>query len=637
MKWMISCEALFWLAVIWYVVSFSGLSVRWLPRFLTGVFVLVAIIHVVSPGGILFLDISTINEATTPWGETIVVPATAPNPWRAVSDVGMLGFFVLVGLGCVRLYGEGRRRRAWFLAGGFGLVALSAAQGTLVDLGVVDLPYLFSYGFAGVVLVMSSYLTSEVVRSASLSRELVSKEDRWRRMLESVELAVVGLDFEGNVNFANPYLLGLTGYELEEIIGLNWFETLVEEKNGVELRALFQSRKIPSNHQNSVQTKGGAKRVISWSNVPLYDPEREFVGSLSIGADITDKLETEDELRNACEELESYKNRLLEENIHLQAEIVSTGKFSEIVGESPALNYVLRRVDEVAPTDTTVLLQGETGVGKELVARAIHRRSERRGRSMLKVDCAGLPASLIETELFGHVRGAYTGAEKDRKGRFELADGGTLFLDEIGELPLDLQSKLLRVVQDGEFERIGGEETTKVDVRFIAASNRDLKKEVEEGRFRGDLYYRLSVFPISVPPLRVRRGDTRLLAKHFVAVFSKKHRKEITKIPRSVLGRFETYGWPGNVRELQNVVERAVITTSGEALQVMEKLERDDTAQEDGSQETMTLEQMERKHILSALETASWKISGDHGAAIILGLHPNTLRSRMSKLGIMRQ
>jgi transcriptional regulator with GAF, ATPase, and Fis domain len=298
--------------------------------------------------------------------------------------------------------------------------------------------------------------------------------------------------------------------------------------------------------------------------------------------------------------------------------------------------YVLHRIEEVAPSDTAVLLEGETGVGKELIAQAVHKNSSRYNKPFIKVDCATIPPTLIESELFGHEKGAFSGAVKNRKGRFQLADGGTVFLDEIGEIPLEMQPKLLRVLQEGSFERLGSEKTTNVNVRVVAATNRDLKKEVEKGRFRGDLYFRLSVFPISIPPLRKRVEDIPLLTDTFVESFSKKHGKKITKISKYIREKLQSYDWPGNVRELQNVIERAVITTPGRSLKLQGSLINTVKTDNSNNRLDMTLLEIEKQHIVEILEHCSWKISGVDGAASLLGLHPNTLRSKMQKLGIKR-
>jgi transcriptional regulator with GAF, ATPase, and Fis domain len=328
--------------------------------------------------------------------------------------------------------------------------------------------------------------------------------------------------------------------------------------------------------------------------------------------------------------------RLQAENIYLQEEIKTEYNFEEIVGSSAAMKKVFQRIAQVANTDTTVLITGETGTGKELVARAIHNRSSRRERPPIKVNCAALPAALVESELFGHEKGAFTGATSRKIGRFELADGGTIFLDEIGDVPLDVQVKLLRVLQEQEFERIGGTQTIKVDVRLIAATNRDLAKAVSGNAFRADLFYRLNVFPIQVPPLHDRREDIPLLVQHFVNKFKLKISKEINEISDETMQSLIEYHWPGNVRELASVIERAVVMSSGPILRIDREIFLANPAPVNNSAEPASLDDIERQHILKILNQTRWIIDGPKGAAKILGLHPNTLRHRLQKLGIQR-
>ncbi|MGD8228483.1 MAG: sigma 54-interacting transcriptional regulator [Desulfobacteraceae bacterium] len=353
--------------------------------------------------------------------------------------------------------------------------------------------------------------------------------------------------------------------------------------------------------------------------------------NLELRKEIEDRKRAEKGLQRALAEIEQLRDRLQRENIYLRDEIKLEHNFEEIIGQSDALKYVLFKVEQVAPTDATALILGETGTGKELIARAIHNASSRRDRPLVKVNCATLPSNLIESELFGHEKGAFTGAQAKQIGRFELADGGTLFLDEIGDLPLDLQVKLLRVLQDGEFERLGSSRTIKSDVRVIAATNRNLREEVRKGRFREDLWYRLNVFPITVPPLRQRKEDIPLLVKSFVNKFSMKMGKKITTIEQKEAQALQDYSWPGNVRELENVIERAVIVSQGPTLSVEVPKTSESTTY--GKQ---TLEEIEREHIIRILDAHGWRIEGKDGAAQILGLNPGTLRSRMKKLGIKR-
>jgi formate hydrogenlyase transcriptional activator len=356
----------------------------------------------------------------------------------------------------------------------------------------------------------------------------------------------------------------------------------------------------------------------------------------------------ENELQAALNQVRALQKKLEAENVYLQEEISREHNFEEIVGNSKPLVDVLRRVETVAPTDSTVLIMGETGCGKELIARAIHSRSKRSHRPLVKVNCGAIPTGLVESELFGHMKGAFTGALERRTGRFELADGGTLFLDEVSELPVETQVKLLRVLQEHEFEPLGSSRTLRVNVRIIAASNRDLEKAVQEGRFRADLFYRLNVLPLTLPPLRQRRSDIPLLTAFFVDRFARQFGKHLTGISQDTVDLLSRYNWPGNIRELQNVIERAVVLTQGSVLKLGADMlpttpgasDRVTTigpgSPDELSDESFTLEQVEKRHIYSVLEKTSWTIEGDRGAAKILDLHPNTLRSRMKKLGIER-
>ncbi len=349
---------------------------------------------------------------------------------------------------------------------------------------------------------------------------------------------------------------------------------------------------------------------------------------------ITQSKQLEIELKQALEQISRLKNQIEADYVYLQEEIKLEHDYEQIIGNSDEIKYTLYRLEQVAKTDSTVIILGETGTGKELIARALHSTGTRADRPLIKVNCATLPAQFIESELFGHIKGAFTDAVADRQGRFALADKGTLFLDEIGELPMDLQPKLLRVLQDGEFERLGDSRTIKTDVRVIAATNRDLEALVQAGKFRKDLWYRLNVFPISIPPLRDRKKDIPALVNHFTHKFAKRTGKNITQIPERVLNEFSAYDWPGNVRELENVIERAIITSSGNRLRFMESLAP--AAVKEPHQDLKSHADMEREHLLRVLEQAKWVIDGPKGAARILKMHPNTLRYRLKKLNIRR-
>ena len=398
------------------------------------------------------------------------------------------------------------------------------------------------------------------------------------------------------------------------------------------------------NHEFRIVQPGGQVLWLSSKGSLIPSPDGRARRMLGVTMDITDLKLADKSLKDALAEVEQLKDQLQEENIYLKEEVRGAGHFGEIIGESAPLKRVLRQAEQVAPLNTNVLILGETGTGKELLAHAIHNLSPRRKHTLVKVNCAALPGPLIESELFGHVKGAFTGADTQRRGRFELANNGSVFLDEVGELPLDLQAKLLRVLEYGEFEMVGSNRTIKVDVRVIAATNRDLAEAVAEGSFRSDLYYRLCSFPITLPPLRERHEDIPLLVTHIAQKLSSKMGKQIEKIPQQTIASLQNYSWPGNVRELRNVIERAIIVSQGSKLQLADSLESSPPASHrgmNGDQEFLlddgdTLQRSEYKLILRTLRKVHWRIEGPSGAAELLDVHPSTLRSRMKKLGIDR-
>jgi len=349
--------------------------------------------------------------------------------------------------------------------------------------------------------------------------------------------------------------------------------------------------------------------------------------------EIEERLQAEKSLEKALSEIKILKDRLETENIFLRQEIKTKHQYGNIIGKSDGLKYVLYRAEQVAPTNTTVLILGETGTGKELIAGAVHSMSPRKDHPMITVNCAALPANLMESELFGREKGAFTGADTLQIGRFEVANGSTLCLDEIGELPLEMQAKLLRAIQHSEFERLGSSKTIKVDVRIIATTNRNLEEAVRKGWFRQDLYYRLNVFSITVPPLRQRQADIPLLVNSFIERYARRLGKQITSIHKETMKILQDYQWPGNVRELESVIEKAAILSPGPVLTLTDKLE---IAPSDPSSNVKTLEETERNQIVKILSETRWRIEGNNGAAEILGLHPSTLRARMHKLGIRR-
>jgi formate hydrogenlyase transcriptional activator len=416
--------------------------------------------------------------------------------------------------------------------------------------------------------------------------------------------------------------------------------TLVGDVRGrmpEELVDFYERMGVVAAGARPLEFRGELMGVIGMLNQRVFDPQEfELLGIFADQAAVAIKSAV------LFAELERYKQRLQTENAYLQEEIRTERGFEEIVGQSSALRAVLKKVKQVAGVETTVLLTGETGTGKELIARAIHALSGRKDRPMIKVNCGAIPQGVVESELFGHERGAFTGALQRRIGRFELADKGTLFMDEVGELPLDTQVKLLRVLQEQEFERLGGGRPIQVDVRLVAATNRDLDVEVTDARFRADLYYRLNVFPIRVPPLRERPDDIPLLVRHFLARFQRKLAKPLRAVTADGMKRLMDYSWPGNIRELQNVLERACVLARGPVVDVAAGF--GGTAQSDtgaaapvADERIVTLDEHEQQQIRRALEEAGGKIHGPGGAAQLLGINASTLRSRMEKHGMTRQ
>jgi formate hydrogenlyase transcriptional activator len=481
---------------------------------------------------------------------------------------------------------------------------------------------------------------------------LKNSETRYRRLFETAQDGILILDAEtGQISDVNPFLVEMLGYSHDDFLGKKLWE-IGAFKDIEASKATFlelQDKGYVSYKDLPLETKDGRPLDVEFvSNVYLVNhhkviqcnirdiTERKLIGeSLQRAHSELERRVAEKtvELRTALSEINTLKERLEAENIYLRQEIKMKHRLDHILGQSDGLKYVLYRAEQVAPMNTTVLILGETGTGKDLVAAAIHDMSLRNDRPLITVNCAALPGNLIESELFGREKGAFTGADTRQVGRFEIAHGSTLCLDEIGELPLEVQAKLLRVIQHNEFERLGSSHTVKVDVRIIATTNRDIEGEIRKGRFRQDLYYRLNVFPITVPPLRQRKEDIPMMAEAFVKRYCRKLGKQITVIGKETMKELQDYPWPGNVRELESVIERAVILCPGPVLQLAEKLE---ISCPPLSPAARTLEETERNQISKILFETRWRIEGKDGAAAILGLHPSTLRARMHKLGIAR-
>jgi PAS domain S-box-containing protein len=487
----------------------------------------------------------------------------------------------------------------------------------------------------------NAFYRAELIREHEALRK---SEERYRDVVETQTELICRYLPDTTLTFVNDAYCRYFEKTREELIGAKFLELIPEharENAFGHIESLIENPRVEY-HEHEVLLNNGEIGWQQWVNHVVFDATGKVSELQGVGRDVTARRQAEESLRQALLEVERLKDQLHAENVYLREEVHDARDFGEIVGQSEAFKNALREAEQVAPTDTTALVLGETGTGKELLAHAIHKLGGRADRPLIKVNCASLPANLIESELFGHEKGAFTGALTARTGRFELADKATIFLDEIGEFPLELQAKLLRVLQEGEFERLGSSRTIKVDVRVIAATNRDLEEEVRWKRFRSDLYYRLNVFPIRMPSLRERGEDIRILAKFFMQQASRKMGKRIEEIPEESLETLESYGWPGNIRELKNVIERAVIITRGDKLQLPEKLESrlhveptvEQFPEPHAANSPASLEDIQRQHIIQALNQTYWRVDGPKGAAALLGINPGTLRSRMKRFGI---
>ncbi len=487
--------------------------------------------------------------------------------------------------------------------------------------------------------------------------ELARLQRRNQLILTSAGEGIYGLDSEGNASFVNPAAAKMLGWEIGELIGkpmhTNHHHSREDgsayPRSECPIYAAFKDGKVHRVDCEVFWRKDGSKFCVEYTSTPILEDDLP-VGAVVVFRDISERRQTEENLRFAMDEIAALKNQLQEQNLYLREEISAEHNFHEIIGESPAIETMRVAIETVGPSNANVLITGETGTGKELVARAIHASGPRRDQPLIKVNCASIPRELFESEFFGHVAGAFTGAIKDRAGRFQLAHQGTLFLDEVGEIPLEMQAKLLRVLQEGEFERVGEERTCKTDVRVIAATNRDLRREAEEGKFRQDLYYRLNVFPIEVAPLRHRGQDLRLLAQRFWQQAAAELKRGLPAIDPVELRRLEDYDWPGNVRELQNVIERAAITARGGRLQfdlpggsLSKHLRiRSSVAGRPSSSEAPIilsepeLRRFERDNLIAALDQCHGRVYGKGGAAELLAVKATTLSSRIKKLGLER-
>jgi PAS domain S-box-containing protein len=509
-------------------------------------------------------------------------------------------------------------------------------------------PSLWSLYWKGIsvalaILLVESLLIAALViqlqRRKQVEKALSEAEIRYRTVADFAHDWEFWTRPDGTLEYVSPAAERVSGYTPREF----------KDDPGL-LERLIQAEDIPHWKENQAEALKGRKQgelvyglrtrsgELKWMeqfNNPVWLDDHRFAGSRGSIRDITARKQSELDIRNAYEEIRLLKDQLEAENTYYREKIQDVQGSSEILGQSDTMKYLHFRINQVALSDTTVLIQGATGTGKELVAEAIHKQGPRKDRPLVKINCAALPQGLAESELFGHEKGAFTGAHSRRKGRFELANGATLFMDEVGELSPEVQAKLLRVLQDGEFHRVGGDQTIKVDVRLITATNRNLAEEVQAGRFREDLWYRLNVFLITMPTLAQRKEDIPALAQAFTQRFCQRLGKPELELSNALIQSLQAYHWPGNVRELQNVIEQAVLISDGSQLRLAGPFLSLPAARP-VAQERKTLEELERQHILDALETSKWKVSGAKGAAEILGLKPTTLRSRMLKLNIFK-
>ena len=467
---------------------------------------------------------------------------------------------------------------------------------------------------------------------------LKKSNERLQMAAESAGAGLWELDLETGLYWATPQARQLFGYRPDQQIDHSSFKTLVVENDLERVQKTIEdavSTGQPFKVEYRVNTLDGQRRWICSKGRSHLQADGATIRLMGVSLDLTERKEMEEKLQTQLTLIAKLKHKLEEENRYLRKALDSEETGRQVIGSSRSFQRVLTAAQQVAPTDASILLLGETGTGKGVLAQAIHRMSTRHKQPFVVVNCAALPSELIESELFGREKGAFTGAQTKQLGRFELANKGTIFLDEIGDMPLELQTKLLRILQDGEFERLGSPRTIHVDVRVVAATNRDLSECVTKGTFRKDLYYRLKVFPITLPPLRERKSDIPLFVEFFLAKYRRRHGKDVQDIDQESLKKLMNYSWPGNVRELEHLIERALILNSGPILAIDEQFAPDKQPVPERNI-SLDLESVERNHILAVLEHTGWKIQGEGGAAAALDIHPSTLRFKMKKLNILR-
>jgi len=526
-------------------------------------------------------------------------------------------------------------------------------DGSAVPVEYVSTPILQAGEPDGVVVVfrnISQRLEADRLRDETF-RELEELQAAHQIILDAAGEGIYGLDADGNTTFGNAATSQILGWKVDDVLGQKAHEVHHHSHadgtpyplTDCPIYAALKDGEVHRVDDEVFWHDDGTAIPVEYTSTPIMKNGKPD-GAVVVFRNIAERKEVERQREKAYEEIQTLTKQLEQERDYLREEISVIANFGDIIGESQALKRTLAQIEAVAKTPASVLIYGESGVGKEMIARAIHAKSDREDKPLVKVNCASIPKDLFESEFFGHVRGAFTGAHQDRAGRLQLADGGTLFLDEIGEIPISQQGKLLRALQEGEFERVGNDTTINVDVRIVAASNRDLMNEIKEGRFREDLYYRLSVFPVDVPPLRDRLDDIGPLAAHFLQCIARELGREPLRMTRQHLSVLKQHSWPGNIRELKNVIERAVISSTGSKLRLdlalagaAREKKSDVKPTTEGSDDFLTvaeLKDFEKSNLVAALRHAKWKVWGDNGAADLLGMKPSTLAYQMKTLGI---
>jgi PAS domain S-box-containing protein len=612
---------------------------KFIKIFFSSLFIILItfIINLILPHGLIYIDITGYKTLSFKWQESYYIAQGNIN-WfyEYLAVLFYLSLFTFLILSFFRLKKEQNNHKAIVFSILTGIFLLVNIYDVLIDLEILRGIFLTEMFMLPIILLLNFDIAYELRTKKLIESKFKRVERNFESVVEKVHLLVVGITPQGIISYSNPYFQQLTQYKPDELIGKEFLKIFIPLEIRDQMTEIFSGLLRGEDffsYENPILSKNQTKFHIAWSNVLIESKDGKYSEVMCIGANNTERLQNRLELENAYEEIKTIKNKLEDENTFLRESLHTPFLASSLmVGNSNAMKYVHHSISDIAKSHTTVLIEGETGVGKELVAQCIQNRSLRKDKPFITVNCAALSRDLIESELFGHEKGAFTGAISQRKGRFELADGGTLFLDEVGELPLELQSKLLRVLQEGEIVRLGGQKTIKVDVRILTATNKSLKESVKNGTFRDDLYYRLSVYPITVPALTKRLEDIPALVGSFVHEFCEKSGREDLIVSMATVKNLQKYSWPGNIRELRNVIERAVITSREKKLVLRDNL------QDEGSigSKTMSMEEVEKRHILNILNQCNWKISGKNGAASILRLNEGTLRSRMKKLGIER-